>query len=132
MEIDCFAWVRQPGVIDADHPDYAELIEADEILRWQEAGAPPVEEWNAAGGSTGWPPAEPPPLPVAPTVVELPAVALAVSRAQAAALLQISVDTFERRVLPSLRVVQVGRRQLVPIRELETWMTSNSARALKG
>jgi len=119
MEIDCFAWVRQPEVIDADHPDYAQLIEADEILRWQEAGAPPI----------GQPPA--PPLPTAPAAVELPLVALAVSREQAAALLQISVDTFERRVLPDLRVVQVGRRQLVPVRELEDWVTAKAARALR-
>ncbi len=117
MDDDRFAWVRQPAVIDADHPDYDTLIELDDVERWIADGAPSPD------------PA--PTMPSTPATVELPAVALAVSRDEAAALLSISVDTFERRVLPDLRVVQVGRRQLVPVRELEAWIASKSARALR-
>ena len=118
MENDRFAWVRQPAAIDADHPNYDTLIELDDIERWIADGAPPIEP--------------PPPMPAAPGRVALPAVALTVSRAQAAALLQVSVDTFERHVLPHLRVVQVSpRRQLVPVRELEAFVAAQSARALR-
>jgi hypothetical protein len=33
--------------------------------------------------------------------------------------------------MPDLRVVQSGRRTLIPIRELEAWMNANAARALR-
>ncbi len=46
-------------------------------------------------------------------------------------MLSVSVDTFERRVLPDLRVVNLGRRVLIPVRELEVWLEANAARALK-
>ena len=116
MDSDAFAWLRQDAqVIDRDHPDWDYYDEAQRIEDWIAEGASPVQ----------------PPMPEAPAVVELPAVALAVSRDQAAALLSISVDTFERRVLPDLRVAQVGRRQLVPVRELESWLSGKSARALR-
>jgi len=118
MQIEHFAWVRQPEIIDADHPDFAALIELDDVEQWIADGAPsPVEP--------------PPPMPAAPRTVEVPAVAFTVSRADAAALLSISVDTFERHVLPDLRVVQVGRRQLVPVGELAAWIEAKSARALR-
>jgi hypothetical protein len=71
-------------------------------------------------------------IPARPEGVEIPAVALAVSREQAAALLNLSVDSFERHVLPHIRVAQVGRRQLVPVRELEDYLSSKAARALRG
>jgi len=118
MDDDRFAWVRQSAetaVLDGFHPAHAAWMELDEVERWIAEGAPADES---------------PPLPAAPQSVELPAVALAVSREQAAALLSISVDTFERRVLPHLRVAQVGRRQLVPVREREAWLSSRTARAL--
>jgi len=120
MENDRFAWFRplESGVIDAAHPDYATLIELDDVERWIADGAPPIEPTA-------------PPLPAVPVAPEIPAVALAVSRKQAAALLSISVDTFERRVLPHLRVAQIGSRQLVPIRELEAFLATHAAKALR-
>ena len=114
-----YAWITSPAeVIDSAHPDYSSWAEADAIEQWITDGAEPIDPFPA-------------PLPDAPAAVDVPAVALAVSRDQAAALLSISVDTFERRVLPELRVAQVGRRQLIPIRELETWLSSKTARALR-
>lgn len=115
-----FAWLKPVNeVIDRDHPDWD---------YWQEVLA--VE--RIVEGVAAQPPEAPPPMPRTPRSVELPPIALAVSREEAAALLSISVDTFERHVLPELRVVQVGRRQLVTIRELEAWLTSNEARSLRG
>ena len=53
---------------------------------------------------------------------------LAVSRAEAAALLGVSLDYFEKHVLPELAVVSRGRRILVPVRELEKWLEREAAR----
>ncbi len=70
-------------------------------------------------------------LPKAPAPVEVPAVALAVNQKQAAALLGVHVDTFRDKVLPHLKVVTLDRRQLIPIRELERFMTERQAYALR-
>ena len=115
MGTESWAWLLAPRdeVIDPDHPDYE---------YWREAAALPWPESRAM----------PPPMTATPKSPEVPAVALAVSREQAAALLSVSVDTFDRRVLPDLRVVNKGRRVLVPVRELEVWLEANAARALKG
>jgi hypothetical protein len=51
---------------------------------------------------------------------------LAVSRAEAAASLGISTDHFERHVAPHLRVVYSGRRRLIPIREIERYLTEHA------
>jgi hypothetical protein len=113
-----FAWIKplDAAIIDRDHPDFE---------YWEEVQA---TERIVFGG-----PAEAPPMPRPPRRPEgPPPIVLAVGREQAAALLSISVDTFERHVLPELRVVQVGRRQLVTIRALEAWLASNEARALHG
>jgi excisionase family DNA binding protein len=59
-------------------------------------------------------------------------VALAVSREQAAALLSVSVDYLDKRVIPDLRVVSKGRKVLIPVRELERWLEKHAAFALKG
>jgi hypothetical protein len=53
------------------------------------------------------------------------------SREEAAAKLGVSIDTFERYVLPELRVVPAGRRQLIPAGELEQWVKRNARRALR-
>jgi hypothetical protein len=47
---------------------------------------------------------------------------LALTKAEAAASLSISVDSFERHVLEHLRVVYVGARRLIPVAELERWV----------
>lgn len=55
---------------------------------------------------------------------------LALSVEDAAASLSLSRDSFERYVMPELRLVRVGRRLLVPRRELERWVDQSSAIAL--
>ena len=56
---------------------------------------------------------------------------LALSRAEAAASLGISVDSFERHIQGELRLIRRGRLRLVPVRELERWLDSNAARVLE-
>jgi hypothetical protein len=55
---------------------------------------------------------------------------LLVSRSEAADMLGVSIDTFERRVMPDLRVTRIGARVLVPVASLERWIERNSARPL--
>lgn len=59
------------------------------------------------------------------------AVRVALSLDEAAASLGISRDSLERHVLPELRVVHVGRRVVVPLRELERWTEKNASRPLE-
>lgn len=100
-------------VIDRDHPDweYWDDLDAHERLLADD---------------------DPPPVPSRPQTVEVPKVALALSKSQAAAALSMSVDTFERRVVPEIRVVQKGKKVIVPVRELEAWLERSAARALQG
>jgi hypothetical protein len=63
--------------------------------------------------------------------VERPAPRLALSRAEAAASLGMSVDSFERYVQPDLRLVRRGRLRLIPVAELERWLNSNAARVFE-
>jgi excisionase family DNA binding protein len=51
---------------------------------------------------------------------------LALTRAEAASSLGMSVDSFERYVQPSLRVIRQGRLRLIPVAELEKWVRENS------
>jgi hypothetical protein len=46
---------------------------------------------------------------------------LLLSRKEAAAALGVSVDTFERRVQPVIKLVPCGQLLLVPMKELERW-----------
>jgi excisionase family DNA binding protein len=55
---------------------------------------------------------------------------LALSKAEAAAALGVSVDFLEDHILGELPVVRVGRRRLIPITELERWLEAHAARAL--
>jgi hypothetical protein len=55
---------------------------------------------------------------------------LALTRAQAAATIGISLRSFERHVQPELKVVRVGRLRLFPVREIERWLELNAARTL--
>jgi excisionase family DNA binding protein len=55
---------------------------------------------------------------------------MALSIEEAAATLSLSRDTFERHVVPQLRVVRVGRRLLVPVRVLEQWLEQEAAEPL--
>ena len=56
---------------------------------------------------------------------------LALTRAEAAASLGVSLDSFERHVQPELRVIRRGRLRLIPVAELERWLDSNASRVLE-
>ena len=47
---------------------------------------------------------------------------LALTKAEAAEALGVSVDFLEQHVMPELRVVRRGRRRLIALRELERWL----------
>lgn len=120
-----FDWIKplESEIIDRDHPEWEYWQEVLAVERIVDSGPP-------RGDAE---PAEAPPMPRPPRRPEAPPpTARAVGRVLAAELLDISVDSFERHVLPDLRVVQVGRRQVVSLRELDAWLESKSARALRG
>jgi excisionase family DNA binding protein len=55
---------------------------------------------------------------------------LALSKTEAARALGVSVDFLEAHVLAELRVARAGRRVLIPVTELERWLTERSERLL--
>jgi hypothetical protein len=55
---------------------------------------------------------------------------LALTREEAATSIGMSLDSFERHVQPTLRLVRLGRMRLVPISELERWLEQNARRTL--
>jgi excisionase family DNA binding protein len=55
---------------------------------------------------------------------------LALTPEEAAATLSMSRDTFDRYVRDELRLIRVGRKVLVPVRELERWLDRSAARTL--
>jgi len=55
---------------------------------------------------------------------------LALTREEAAAALGMSVDSFERHVQPTIRLVRLGRMRLVPIAEIERWLDEHAERTL--
>jgi hypothetical protein len=55
---------------------------------------------------------------------------VAVTKAQAAIALSMSIDSLERYVLHDLRVIRRGRLVLIPVNELERWCESNAERTL--
>lgn len=52
------------------------------------------------------------------------------TRQEAADSLGISLDSFEVHCQPDLRVVRIGRRVLVPTKELDAWVEGRSALTL--
>lgn len=60
--------------------------------------------------------------------VSIPRIAL--TPAEAAAAIGVGPDFFDQNVAPELRLVRRGRKRLVPVAELERWMTENAERAL--
>jgi len=57
---------------------------------------------------------------------------LLVSRREAAALLSMSIDSFERHVQPQLRLVRCSAKlRLVPVAELQRWIDANAGRSLR-
>lgn len=61
-------------------------------------------------------------------VAPIPRVTL--TRAEAAAALGMSLDSFERHVQPDLRLIRRGSLRLVPVRELERWADEAAERTL--
>jgi excisionase family DNA binding protein len=56
---------------------------------------------------------------------------LALSKAEAAEALGMSVDSFERYVQDEIRLVRRGRLRLIPVVELERWLAENAGRVLE-
>jgi hypothetical protein len=52
----------------------------------------------------------------------------ALTREEAAQSLGMSLDSFERYVQPTIRLVRAGRMRLVPIRELDRWRSRTTPR----
>jgi hypothetical protein len=55
---------------------------------------------------------------------------LALTRAEAAEALGMSLDSFERYVQTEVSLVRRGRMRLVPIGELERWLAENAERPM--
>jgi hypothetical protein len=45
-------------------------------------------------------------------------------------MLGVSRDFFDEHIAPELRIVRVGRRRLVPVKELERYLDRHAARAI--
>jgi excisionase family DNA binding protein len=56
---------------------------------------------------------------------------LALSKREAADALGVSVDFFEKHIMPELRIIRRGRRRLIPVREVERWLDENAAVVLE-
>lgn len=56
-----------------------------------------------------------------------PAVRLALSRAEAAASLGMSMRHFQRHVQPYVRCIYTGQLRLYPVGELERWITEHQS-----
>jgi hypothetical protein len=54
---------------------------------------------------------------------------LALTREEAAQAVGMSLDSFERHVQPTVRLVRLGRMRLMPIAELERWLDEHAERA---
>jgi excisionase family DNA binding protein len=55
---------------------------------------------------------------------------LALTREEAAQALGMSLDSFERHVQPTMRLVRLGRMRLVPVREIDRWLDEHAGRAV--
>ena len=55
---------------------------------------------------------------------------LALTRAEAARAIGMSIDSFERYVQPDLRLVRRGKLRLIPVTEIERWLAENASRTL--
>jgi len=62
------------------------------------------------------------------TTAPVPLIAL--TREQAAASLGISLDSFERHVQQSIRMIRRGSLRLVPVTELERWASEEAEATL--
>lgn len=67
-----------------------------------------------------------------PDLTTAPIPRLALTRDEAAAAIGMSLDSFERHVQPTLRLVRLGRMRLVPVAEMQRWLDENAKRTLDG
>jgi len=56
--------------------------------------------------------------------VSIPRIAL--TPPEAAAAIGVGPDFFDQNVAPELRLIRSGRKRLVPVRELERWISENA------
>jgi excisionase family DNA binding protein len=56
---------------------------------------------------------------------------LALSPSEAAEAIGVSRRHFFEHVLPQLRVVRSGRRRLIPVHQLESWLEENAERVFE-
>ena len=55
---------------------------------------------------------------------------IALTKAEAASAIGVSVDFFESHIQPDLAVIREGRKVLIPVTELERWVTERAAPTL--
>jgi excisionase family DNA binding protein len=55
---------------------------------------------------------------------------LALTPDEAAASIGVGRSFFYEHILPDLRVIRIGRKRLIPVRELEDWTSREAARTL--
>ena len=55
----------------------------------------------------------------------------ALSIEEACASLGVSWDTWNEHIAPEIRIVRLGRRQLVPVVEIQRWLDKNGLRAVE-
>jgi hypothetical protein len=65
---------------------------------------------------------------VKPIIAPVPRIAL--TRASAAASLDMSLTTFDELVAPDIKMIRHGRLRLVPVTELERWVTEHAESVL--
>jgi hypothetical protein len=51
---------------------------------------------------------------------------IALTPAEAAAAIGVGPDFFHTNIAPQLHLIRRGRKRLVPVRELERWVTENA------
>ncbi len=70
-------------------------------------------------------------MPRRPTRPLAPVPRYTLTRREAAASLGISINHFERKVQPELKVVLSGQLVLIPVAELERWVQSHAHRLIE-
>jgi excisionase family DNA binding protein len=63
-------------------------------------------------------------------VAAVPRTALSIE--EACASLGVSWDTWNEHIAPEIRIVRLGRRQLIPVAELQRWLEKNGMAARNG
>ena len=62
-------------------------------------------------------------------VAQVPRLSLNIE--EACASLGVSWDVFHEQIEPEIRIVRIGRRKLVPVAELERWLTAHAESLLE-